>query len=407
MISIVSAFELLEQNVGRLPNVNTPLENAVGRTLSQDILADVNSPPHDKSVMDGFAIRSQDVADGQRRLEIVDTIIAGDSPSVQLQQGQASRIMTGAPIPTGSDAVVMVERTSTESADGKEFVTIDLESIAPEKNILRKGVNFAEGQSVLRQGHIIRPTDIGLLAEVGTTAVPTGGRPSVAVLPTGNELVDCDQSPSAGQIRNSNGPMLVAMSQALGLDVTNLGIGRDESDQLKKLIGKGLTHDLLILSGGVSAGTMDLVPGILNELGVQQVFHKVCVKPGKPIWFGTLKTDKKTTCVFGLPGNPVSSLVGFQLFVRAAIRKMMGGEISDSQSVHGKLTDDHETRGNRPTYWPGKIAASDSAIRQIKPLIWRGSSDLFALGEAEGLIYFEADSHHHPIGEQVRFFPFA
>ena len=201
--------------------------------------------------------------------------------------------------------------------------------------------------------------------------------------------------------------MLVAMAEGLGLNVTDLGVGRDDADQLKALIEQGLSHDVLLLSGGVSAGTMDLVPGILQELGVKQVFHKVFVKPGKPIWFGVLEDGTSKTIVFGLPGNPVSSLVGFRLFVRAAIRKLVGGAVENSLSVFGELTEAHQTRGGRPTYWPAKLINDDSTLRKFKPLIWRGSSDLFALGEADGLIFFPADSNEHPAGEQVRFYPFA
>lgn len=266
---------------------------------------------------------------------------------------------------------------------------------------------FKCDQAIYSKGHPIRPTDIGLLAEIGLHQVKVGAQPTVSVIPTGSELVDCSQIPGRGQIRNSNGPMLKAMLQSFGLNVTTkLGIGIDDYEELKSLIEQGLEQDLLLMTGGVSAGTMDLVPGILNDLGVQQVFHKVCVKPGKPIWFGVLERDERRTCVFGLPGNPVSSLVGFQLFVRAAIRKMMGGVGLQFESVWGELTVQHQSRGNRPTYWPGRIVNSDSSVREIEPLIWRGSSDLFTLGQAEGLIYFAADSENHPAGEQVKFYPF-
>jgi molybdopterin molybdotransferase len=355
--------------------------------------------------MDGFAIQSHDVAAGVKRLEVIETIIAGGWPEKPIQSGQATRIMTGAPLPENADAVVMIEQAETESVDDSEWVRLNIDSISPEKNILRQGVNFTKGQSVFPKGHVVRPTDIGLLAEVGANSVLTGGKPTVAVLPTGNELVDCSQTPGRGQIRNSNGPMLIAMARGLGLEVTDLGIGRDDAQQLRDLIQQGLKHDLLLLSGGVSAGTMDLVPAILQDLGVKQIFHKVSVKPGKPIWFGILESSGKKTYVFGLPGNPVSSLVGFHLFVRASIRKMMGGATKSFHSVMGKLTVQHETRGNRPTYWPGRLVDSETSARPIEPLIWRGSSDLLALGQADGLIHFSADSHLHPAGEEVRFFP--
>lgn len=406
MISIDEAYERLQQNIDPLPAESIRLDESVGRVLSGDVNADVHSPPHDKSVMDGYAIRSADIAAGQRRLRVVETITAGDVPVRVLKTGEAAKIMTGAPLPEGADAVVMIEQTTADESDSQDWVTIQVGSVAPEKHVLRRGVNFKKGQAVLASGHVVRPTDIGLLAEVGAVTVKTGGTPSVAVLPTGNELVDCGQVPGAGQIRNSNGPLLVSMARGLGLEVTDLGVGRDDPVELRKLIQVGLKHDLLLLSGGVSAGTLDLVPGILKELGVEEVFHKVYIKPGKPIWFGVLKQGTNRTYVFGLPGNPVSSLVGFQIFVRAAIRKLMGGQVDDFRSLVGVLSEPHETRGGRPTYWPAKYMVDDGPLRKFCPLLWRGSSDLFALGEADGLIYFPADTAQHPAGEEIRFLPF-
>lgn len=406
MISLETALELIDQTVEPLPTESRPVLEAVGHRLAENILADVNSPPHDKSMMDGFAVRAADVAAGKKKFEVAQTIIAGGWPTAELQSGQAARIMTGAPIPAGADAVAMVELTEVESTPEGEYVTLKIDSLEPEKHLLRTGVNFSKDQQVFARGHQIRATDVGLLAEVGAAMVPVGARPTIAVLPTGNELVECDQLPDRGQIRNSNGPMLTAMARSIGLDVTTLGVGRDDAQQLRELIEAGLGTDLLLLSGGVSAGTMDLVPGVLAELGVEQVFHKVKVKPGKPIWFGVANRNNRRTYVFGLPGNPVSSLVGFQLFVGAAINKLMGGRVELGRSFVGELATDHQTRGDRPTFWPGCWVESDTAIQKIKPLLWRGSSDLLALGTAEGLIFFPADCHDNEAGKQVRFHPF-
>ena len=403
MIPIEQAFQLIDENVSPLPTTTIPLASSVGSVLASDILSDVNSPPHDKSMMDGFAVISDDVNNGIKNFSIVETIIAGDWPQHPIESGQASRIMTGAPLPKNADAVVMVEQTeSTET--GRVQLLID--SITPEKNILRQGVNFKTGQTVLAQGHLVRATDIGLLAEVGAGRIPTREKPTVAVLPTGNELVNHETMPRRGQIRNSNGPMLVALAQQFGLDVTDLGSSVDDPDQMADLIETGLNHDVLLLSGGVSAGTMDLVPGILKDLGVVEIFHKVAVKPGKPIWFGVSNRENRKRYVFGLPGNPVSSLVGFQLFVRQAIEKMLGSPVPQISPEFGVLHTAHETRGNRPTYWPGKRVIDAQTIRKFEPLVWRGSSDLFALAEAEGLIKFQENSTAHPPGEKVEFFPF-
>ena len=410
MISVEQALKFIDQTVQPLPPETRLLAESVGSILIDDIKADVDSPPHDKSMMDGFAVRSADVAGGQKRLKVSETIIAGGWPTRKLEQGHAARIMTGAPIPDGADAVVMVELTEVEKNDDAEIVTLKVDSIAPEKHILRTGVNFANGQTVFQKSHVVRPTDIGLLAEVGAAKVAVGNQPTISILPTGNELVDCSNVPGRGQIRNSNGPMLIAMARGLlaqgEQNVKDLGVGRDDADQLRELIEQGLETDLLLLSGGVSAGTMDLVPGILSELGVRQVFHKVRVKPGKPIWFGILERESgKPTYVFGLPGNPVSSLVGFRLFVCAAVCKLMGGVADLGSSVTAELSRDHETRGDRPTFWPGRWANEESCTRKVEPLDWRGSSDLLALGQAEGLIFFPAECHQNKTGQSVQFYP--
>ncbi len=407
MIPLEQALQLLDENVTPLPLTDIPLASSVGSVLASEIHADVNSPPHDKSMMDGFAVISNDVNNGKKTLVVVETIIAGDWPQHPIEPGQASRIMTGAPLPRNADAVVMVEQTEFESTDGCQRVKLLIDSIAPEKNILRQGVNFKTGQTVLPQGHIVRATDIGLMAEVGAGIIPTREKPTVAVLPTGNELVDHQTKPLRGQIRNSNGPMLVALAQHFGLEVTDLGSSVDDPTQLANLIETGLQHDVLLLSGGVSAGTMDLVPGILKDLGVVEIFHKVAVKPGKPIWFGVHNCEGRKRYVFGLPGNPVSSLVGFHLFVRRAIEKMLGSQGDQIPTEYGELNIQHETRGNRPTFWPGKRVIDDQTIRRFEPLIWRGSSDLFALGEAEGLIRFRENSSSHAAGEKVEFLPLA
>ena len=405
MISVDEAFELVRQHVRPAACQSVPLAEAVGRRLAQAINSDVDSPPHDKSVMDGFAIRSQDIQADMSELKVIDTVVAGGWPEKKIELGQATRIMTGAPMPNGADAVVMIELTETRTDESGDWVRIKLDQIPTGKHRMIRASNFAAGDTIFPASHSIRPIDFGLLAEVGCHSVPTYAQPSVAVLPTGDELVSCENLPKRGQIRNSNGPMLVAMTEALGLPTTSLGIGRDDPTQLAQLIERGLDHDVLILSGGVSAGMLDLVPGLLKEQGVGQIFHKVRMKPGKPIWFGVRDSGDRQTIVFGLPGNPVSSMVGFQLFVRAAVDQITGGTAEEPRSVTCMLSSPHQTRGDRPTYWPGRLLADSDSTRKVEPLAWNGSSDLRALGHADGLIYFSADSHDHPAGEVVKFFP--
>lgn len=405
MISLNEAFDLIRQTIKPLPEASVPLTGAYSRYLVDPVIADIASPPHDKSMMDGFAIRAADWSPGAE-FEIGETIIAGAVPTQPLGALQAARIMTGAPLPTGADAVVMVELADVKN---EQTVSFQIGSIEAEKHVLRTGANFSSGQKLFDAGHWIRPSDIGLLAEVGISDVKVGGLFSVAVLPTGDELVPCDQTPGPGQIRNSNGPLLLAMLGASGQAAVDLGIGRDNEDDLTSKIKAGLEHDVLILSGGVSAGQKDLVPGILKSLGVEEVFHKVKVKPGKPIWLGIRKPTgdrPRPTIVFGLPGNPVSSLVGYHLFVRYCLKILAGGGTKLAKPRQALLSRDHQTRGNRPTYWPGRMILDDSCEPKVEPLNWNGSSDLLALGQADGLIFFSEEEHDHVAGKQVSFYGF-
>ena len=268
---------------------------------------------------------------------------------------------------------------------------------------MAKASCFASGDGIFPPRHKIRPLDIGLLAEVGADQFPVYDCPSAAVIPTGNELVKASQIPGPGQIRNSNGPMLVQLLESIGCSVNYPGIARDDESDLRAKIERGLQNDLLVLSGGVSAGTMDLVPKILNESGVEQVFHKVRVKPGKPIWFGIRRREDRPTYVFGLPGNPVSSLVGLHLFVRAAIERMTGKQQCRPVTLAAILTKSHVARGDRPTWWPGRWVNQDpeSVRRTVEPLDWHGSSDLRALGRADCLVFFPAEIETFPQGSEV------
>jgi molybdenum cofactor synthesis domain-containing protein len=233
------------------------------------------------------------------------------------------------------------------------------------QNIMRRGASLTSGQIVLEPGKRIRAIEVGLLAEVGRSLVLVNKWPSVAVLATGNELVDRCEQPGAGQIRNSNGPLLKALAAQAGADAYEaMGPARDNVEDLARCIEPGLRHDVLLLSGGVSAGVLDLVPQVLAELGVGQVFHKVNLKPGKPLWFGVKEHahSASRTLVFGLPGNPVSTLVCFELFVRPAIEKLSSGEPKGLARVTATLTHDHQQRGERPTYWPAKVRPLDPQL---------------------------------------------
>jgi molybdopterin molybdotransferase len=306
--------------------------------------------------------------------------------------------MTGAPLPAGADAVVMVEQTALAG----DRVRILQSPVRLGQNIVRRAASLARGQVVLQPGKVLRPIEIGLLAEVGRGYVQGIQAPLVTVIPTGNELVHLSQTPGPGKIRNSNGPLLRALAQSAGARAREFPIAADNPDGLRMLILMGFGSRIIVLSGGVSAGVLDLVPNVLRELGVEEVFHKVNLKPGKPLWFGVKRHPEQgcQTLVFGLPGNPVSSLVCFELFVRPAIEKLSGREPKGLPRMTARLTQEHKQRGERPTYWPAAIKEKNGQ-RSVTPLPWQGSGDLRTLTDANCLAIFPPGDRVFQPGEEV------
>jgi molybdopterin molybdotransferase len=287
----------------------------------------------------------------------------------------------------------MVEQTQF---DGNR-VRIEAPVVRSGQNIVRRATSLVRGQAVLQPGKLLRPIEMGLLAEVGRTTVAAIPQPKVAVLVTGNELVGPSVVPGPGQIRNSNTYLLQGLVKQADAQVADLGIARDDPAELARDINAGLSRDVLILSGGVSAGVLDLVPKVLTKLGVTEVFHKVSLKPGKPLWFGhKLRCEGHDTLVFGLPGNPVSSLVCFELFVRPAIQKMRGLKPTGLKRLSARLGSDHQQRGDRPTYWPAFLESD-----RVTPLAWKGSGDLRTLTDANCLAFFPAGERQFRTGEEI------
>jgi molybdopterin molybdotransferase len=392
MLSVDEALRLVLEHALPLPAVwCTDLADACGRVLAEPIVSEVDSPPHDKAIVDGYALRAADVTASAAELAILEEVTAGATPTKVVERGAATRIMTGAPLPPGADAVVMVEKTQTVS----DRVRILQSNVRPGQNIMRKAAAMQRGQTVLQPGSLLRPIEIGLLAEVGRRALSVISRPRLAVLVTGNELAE-QGPPGPGQIYNSNGPMLTALAGSAEADATNLGIARDNEDDLHAHLTQGLGHDVLLVSGGVSAGVLDLVPAGLERLAVKQIFHKVDLKPGKPLWFGIKQREDHPTLVFGLPGNPVSSLVCFVLFVLPAIQKLRGLEPTGLGRTAARLASDFQQRGDRPTYWPAKLIGNE-----VAPLAWRGSGDLRTLADANSLIFFPPGERLFRAGEPI------
>ena len=389
---------MIRQEVAAVPSSSLALEAALGTVLAEEIVCTADSPPFDKSMMDGFALRSDDVNSGRRELAIVGELTAGRTSDYVLQPGEAIRIMTGAPIPAGVDAVVKIEETRVQ--DGRVRLLCD--SVVTRANIVRQGESMRRGEQLLTAGTRLRPQEIGLLSELGHASVRVCPRPRITVLATGDELVPLHETPGPGQIRNSNEPMLCAQIEAAGGVPVPLGIARDNVESLREKITTGLDADFLCLSGGVSAGKLDLVPAELQRAGVREVFHKVEMKPGKPVWFGKLPGDRPRY-IFGLPGNPVSSMVCFELFLRLAIRCWQGETAPELPFRLARLVKAFESRSDRPVFFPAQLSWQHEYL-QVEPTNWQGSFDLRATVQANALAFFES-AGQFPAGATVRVFP--
>ena len=397
MLTVAQAIEKLLTTVAPKEIEDVPLERTLGLTLAADVFSSSDSPPFDKALMDGYAVNSADLSTGRARLRVIEVVTAGQIPSQTVHSGEAIQIMTGAPLPAGTDAVVKVEETQRQA----DCVVISTGPVKPGMNLVRRGASIKSGECVLQSGTTLNGSRIGALAEIGCSTIPVRNRPQVAILATGDELVPHHKTPGAGQIRNSNEAMLAAQIEAMGGIVAPLGIARDNRDDLHTKIEVGLQSDILILSGGVSAGTLDLVPATLAECGVREVFHKVELKPGKPIWFGVKSiTARRPRYVFGLPGNPVSSLVCCELFVRTAIRRLMGVESPVPSPLIAKIEHSYSTKADRPTYHPARLTwkAQDLLVTLVP---WHGSSDLCGTVEANGMALLSGEPRQIHVGDHL------
>jgi molybdopterin molybdotransferase len=398
MLSVEDARRVILEHSTPLLAESVPLgASALGRVLAETIMADIDMPPLDRSIMDGYAVRWADCREGNASLLVVEEITAGHLPTRAISSGEASRIMTGAPIPEGADAVVVVEKTRRIPPDRVAI----LDTPEPGRHILRRGQEMRRGDVLLSPGAVLRPQEIGILATAGRAAVSVIPPARVAVLATGDELVESSAVPDPGQIRNSNAPMLLAQASRAGGLPLNLGIGRDHLESLLPLIEEGLRGShVLILSGGVSEGTRDLVPQALAAAGVVAHFHKVRLKPGKPLLFGTADRREGRRLVFGLPGNPVSSFVCFELFIRPALRRLGGFADLDLPEVSATFARETTFQNARPTYHPARLRRTLDGW-DVEPVEWFGSADLRAFLKADALLRLPPGEVRYLAGHRV------
>lgn len=372
------------------------LHDSLGRVLAKDVAANRNHPPYDVSAMDGYALSFSDIesasAESPIALMVVDDIRAGQMPQIEIQAGQAARIMTGAPTPRGIDTVIRVEDTALDG----DIVSI----LTPPKqgaNIRPLGENLRHGHVVLTKGTMITPGVLAILAMVKQKQVPVFAKPTVAILSTGDELEAIDDPIDENKIPNANSHALYAQCKSLGIEATLLGIAKDDPADLRAKLAEGLNYDVLLASGGVSVGHHDFVRPMLDELGITFHFWRVAMRPGHPLAFGT--TDNGTA-VFGLPGNPVASMVCFEQFVAPALRQIMGHEKLFLRTVQARLQHDVKGAGSRTLFIRVTLERDDEGYFASLTGA-QGSGVLMSMALAEGLMIVPADSAVLKAGDQV------
>lgn len=380
--------------LGRIESVT--LEAAVGRVLAGEVRSDVDLPPFDKSAMDGFAVHAADfepalAPGGERALSIVGESRAGAPYDGPVPPGACVAIYTGAEVPPDCDAVVIVEQS--RPLEGGRVALSDRP--AKLQNICNRGMDVAAGATVLASGRRIRAVDLALLAAVGAEPVSVLARPRVTILTSGDELVPPSARPGRGEIREGNTLHLAAMARAAGAEIVRRAVVRDDLDVLARAFAAALEDcDALITTGGVSMGKYDLVGAALERCGVEGLFHRVAIKPGKPLWFGA----RGATPVFGLPGNPVSCLVNHELFVAPALRKL-GGEPDDAlvpRARCGRWSGAARQPNSREQYLPVVVRAGEDGVDRLEPVKWNGSADVAGISRCEALAVVPADTALSP-----------
>lgn len=388
----------------------TDLLSAAGRVLADAILADRDFPPFPRATRDGYAVRAQDIAEVPVRLALAGEIKAGDVPdgSCNVEPGQAVSIMTGAPLPPRADAVVMVEYT-TQTGNSVEIQR----SVKSGENFVPRGAEARQGQMLLDRGTRLDHAAIAIAASVGKNSLQVFRKPRIAVLSTGDEIVEIDQAPGPAQIRNSNSYSLAAQIQSAGGEPVLLPIAPDERVRLRLLIKEGLDSDLLLLAGGVSMGKYDLVEQVLTELKAEFYFTGAQIQPGRPIVFGSCGADtlvrqalSATRAVdnrhyfFGLPGNPVSTMVTFELFVRPMIQALAGGKPQPLIFLKARLKSEIRTKTGLKRFLPA-VLSGEFENAEVELARWQGSGDIAALAGANCYLVIAPDREQISAGEWV------
>ncbi len=380
------ALDIVRREVThKLPAETVDLIDAPGRIIAEPLVADRDLPPFPASTMDGFAVIADDISPWR---EIIGDQFAGDMQDIEVTEGTCARIMTGAPVPKGADSVVPVEKTELM----EDHIVVDEDEISEGANIRPVGSDLREGDVLIEAGSIIGPAEVGLLASLGHPRVNVIRRPKVSVLSTGDELVEPDQEPGPGQIRDSNRFSLKAAAEAFGCDVIYCGHGPDDEEQLRSLVTDLMSRsDIVITSGGVSVGEKDLLKSIFMDLGTVH-FQRLFMKPGKPLNFMTAGE----TLVFGLPGNPVSALVGFEVFIKTSIRLMSGQPDPEPRLATVKLAESVQS-SDRIEYMRAVVWTDDQGTLWARTTGPQQSARLMSLVGANAFILIAPrDTNYEP-----------
>jgi molybdopterin molybdotransferase len=370
------------------------VDASLGRVLAQEIRADRQYPPFDRSVRDGFAVRAADVVPGAK-LKCIGELKAGDTPQISVMPGTCVQIMTGAAVPQGADAVVMIEHTRTEG----DAIVFERE-IAASQHIVKRGSEAANGHPFVSRGARIGFAEVAAAAQVGAVELQVYRRPRVAILSTGDEVVPAETTPGDFQIRNSNAYSLAAQVSLAGGEPVVLVNAKDTEADLREKISQGLREDMLVLSGGVSAGKYDLVEKVLHDLRAEVHFDAVAIRPGKPTVFAICQGKP----VFGLPGNPVSTMVTFELFAALALQMLAGQEAKPLPFLEARLGEALQEKTGLAHFLPARLTWS-RGTPTVVGLKWQGSGDLAAVSQANCFLYIPADRSRFECGEPVSVLP--
>jgi molybdopterin molybdotransferase len=393
MISVEEALEIVLSNLPERRVETVAFQSAQGRVLAEDLAATSDIPPFFRSALDGYAIIAADVEKAPTELELAGESRAGGGMPGRLFPGQAMSIMTGAPVPDGADAVQMIEQSQL-TEDGRKVKI--LTPVKARDNIAPRGSEAEKGRVVLKSGHRIGPAEMAVLATFGHSRIRVWKKPAVAIFATGDELVEYDQTPRPDQIRNSNAYCLSSQLQLMGLKAEYLGIAQDNKEDLRRKMLLGLEQDVLIITGGVSMGEYDFVQEVFQDLGLEILFSKVAIKPGKP----TVFARKGEKLVFGLPGNPISALVTFECFVRPALGRLCGMSRPELFRMKGELLADMKQSPGRMAFFPAWVFWDEKGWK-VDPLAWKSSADIIGFTEANGIFIFPKNRDFLSRGETV------